>query len=1766
MTFAALTTGQPNQSTDSEADDVAEQADEAAAVVLDPMDNTSDGVARPTDRPADVLSFDWSGEEHVYEYDEEAEYYEGPASPLSPIITSGLKHGRDPAYSGDESPTESASKQFKANDEELQDSAPMDISDTIIVEPAAEAEVKTDDNNILNHSVEKADATNVSNGHSNASQPKSGDRFKQASKKQAANDDSDDSDEDRFRFRSISCNAVSRKCSCKMVPTPSNELSNSDQVSEMRSSSEHSDSDESVDSIADNKLSLVRPQRKASPRLSDATQALYRGYNSEYEAKQQYLRYDSSDDSDVDYLNPWPNNAGADPIPRPFNAYADRYAEHHGTNIPDLSTYNIFSSLYKQFILGNSTYICCTCTQNQLLFTSSASLYSYAQGEAGMQTITAAANPTPLGTFSPLDPTPDTNHNDDDDDDVSSIVSVYSPQREALRETIMDTLASGGLPAARLSNSVFTLEGVRNISFQESYGSQPLSAEIPTAEVIISGTVEMVAPSIFRLVEANHLYVSPTSYSATVSSVHPRDIVSSLVKALVSFVMKLFVTCRNLICLAMAHGNEQFREALRIQLHYWLLDSGSEIHIVTAITTPGLTNIRDTEVHVNGVGQRSVTFTQCGDLYDIGRAYIGPAPCNIFSAGRAIRHGATMKFLSDMNTIIVTTPGGMIFRFRRQGLLWICKRPTHSEDEKPRRIMPRDHNDDDDDHDDHVISNSSTIRIPHRSPTARLPASSATSSDSASTSTSSMKGNQLGLSMVTVEELKRKFNKKQLQEIELVKSVHEALNYPGKGTLLATINSGALLDMPPISTAGVHNFFEVYGKPAAEDAGDRVKFKPKLLPSLVDESLLETVRKVVLSIDLFFIGKLSFLIASFNLPFCERPCLVQQYLQNGKKPDALVTAITAIIGLLKVHRVEVTLLRCDLEPSLVAAKPHIETALGVRVEQVTENVASAERAIRSVKTGMRSRASALPFKLFGPLLVFLVAWTVSRLNLMVSPTAPQKLSPYHALTGTRPNFKHLCSTTFGTIVRCDSTSSDFPNTLASRSVEGIALLPVGNLHGDWYVYNLLTDRIIKRFIRKHDPIPTTQAVIQLINSKAANWSQELTISTFRGEVLDEVHDDADDSPPSHGRSGDDDHTVLDLEPDKSTVVPSYVEHQLNDDIVLSEDAIAGVDLHIGKFVFKRFEGFGDKYFQGQVTSYDPPYYKILYEDGDEEEMTAEEVIQYSAAPPRPIVAFTRIGTQYSFHMSLKKGLTKHQQAGEAAILKELSAIHTTGTLEAVDFNKLTPSEKSRAIRSMLFFKEKYLPNGDFDKLKARLVAGGHLQDRSVYSESQTSSPTVATEVVMMVATIAAKEQRFVMTADITSAFLRGKFDKGSSPIHMRLDKTLADVLIQVEPSYSKHQRPDGSIYCRLRRPLYGLIEAAKLWFDEITRTLLNLGFVQNAYDACCFNRTFRGKQHTVIIHVDDIFSTCIDNRANQQLVRALEAKYEKIGVQTGKVHSYIGMTFDFSQQGKVRVTQDGYVSELLASEDIKSAVKTPATDSLFDIDKESTRLSKSDSEHFHSVVAKLLYLSKRTRPDILVAINFLTSRVLVSTQQDYDKLIRVLKYLFGTQKWGIILEAEDNLLLLKIYIDASYGVHADGKSHTGLALMMGRGIIICKSVKQKINTKSSTEAELVALSDSISMAIWCRNFLEEQGYIMPPASVFQDNQSTIAMVRAGRPTSDRTRHVNIRFFFVADREQAGEIAIEYLPTKDMIADILTKPLQGELFLKLRKELLNWDEA
>ena len=274
------------------------------------------------------------------------------------------------------------------------------------------------------------------------------------------------------------------------------------------------------------------------------------------------------------------------------------------------------------------------------------------------------------------------------------------------------------------------------------------------------------------------------------------------------------------------------------------------------------------------------------------------------------------------------------------------------------------------------------------------------------------------------------------------------------------------------------------------------------------------------------------------------------------------------------------------------------------------------------------------------------------------------------------------------------------------------------------------------------------------------------------------------------------------------------------------------------------------------------------------------------------------------------------------------------------------------------------------------------------------------------------------------------------------------------------------------------------------------------------------------------------------------------------------MVLDFTEPGACTVSMPAYIEGIVAENDIAHTAATPATHDLFSIAESSPRLASDQAQKFHSCVAKLLFLCKRARPDILTAVAFLTTRVSAPTEQDQAKLSRVLGYLKGTQELGLRLSSDGALTHVRAYIDASFAVHPDMRSHTGSVITVGAGAVFVKSAKQKLNAKSSTEAELIGLSDALGQVIWTRHFLAAQGYEMEPATVFQDNMSTIHMVRNGAPTSERSRHVNIKFFFAKDRVASGEIKVEYCPTEDMLADLFTKPLQGELFRKLRALLLN----
>jgi len=347
------------------------------------------------------------------------------------------------------------------------------------------------------------------------------------------------------------------------------------------------------------------------------------------------------------------------------------------------------------------------------------------------------------------------------------------------------------------------------------------------------------------------------------------------------------------------------------------------------------------------------------------------------------------------------------------------------------------------------------------------------------------------------------------------------------------------------------------------------------------------------------------------------------------------------------------------------------------------------------------------------------------------------------------------------------------------------------------------------------------------------------------------------------------------------------------------------------------------------------------------------------------------------------------------------------------------------------------------------------------------------------------------------------------------------------------------------------------------------GFVINEYDWCVANKMINGTQCTIVWHVDDLKLSHIDPKVVDEIIASLQSEYGKISkmtVRRGKIHDYLGMTLDFSSPGSVAVSMEKYLDTMLEElpADMDGFASTPAADHLFKTRDNVDKLDKETADLFHRVTAQLLFVSQRGRPDIRTAISFLTKRVKAPDEDDYKKLLRVIKYIRKTKFLRLRIEAT-YLDQNHWFIDGAFAVHFDMKSHTGGCMTIGKGMLDGTSKGQKINTTSSTQAEVVGVHDILPDILWTRYFMEAQGYPLKPSVVHQDNQSAILLETNGRGSSSkRTRHMNIRYFFVADVQKRNEIKLQFCPTDEMIADFFTKPLGGAKFRRFRNIIMNID--
>ncbi len=298
-------------------------------------------------------------------------------------------------------------------------------------------------------------------------------------------------------------------------------------------------------------------------------------------------------------------------------------------------------------------------------------------------------------------------------------------------------------------------------------------------------------------------------------------------------------------------------------------------------------------------------------------------------------------------------------------------------------------------------------------------------------------------------------------------------------------------------------------------------------------------------------------------------------------------------------------------------------------------------------------------------------------------------------------------------------------------------------------------------------------------------------------------------------------------------------------------------------------------------------------------------------------------------------------------------------------------------------------------------------------------------------------------------------------------------------------------------------------------------------------------------------------------------------VARGKVHKYLDMTLDFATPKIVKVTMLEYVDKIIGSWDKacselndgykavsgRKRIATAAPDDLFKVDEGAVKLDQARTKAFHNIMAKGIYVTKRARPDISLSIAFLTTRVKGPDINDWHKLCHLVKYLRSTHELPLILMA-NGTGVLSWYVDASYAVHPDMRGHTGGAMTMGTGFPLGKSTKYKLNTRSSTEIEIVAVDNLIPQILWARLFMKAQGFVVSNDILYQDNNSAMLLETNGQASSSKhTRHIKIQYYYVADQVTKGDLRVVWCPMDEMIADFLTKPLQGKAYIKFQDLLM-----
>ena len=472
-------------------------------------------------------------------------------------------------------------------------------------------------------------------------------------------------------------------------------------------------------------------------------------------------------------------------------------------------------------------------------------------------------------------------------------------------------------------------------------------------------------------------------------------------------------------------------------------------------------------------------------------------------------------------------------------------------------------------------------------------------------------------------------------------------------------------------------------------------------------------------------------------------------------------------------------------------------------------------------------------------------------------------------------------------------------------------------------------------------------------------------------------------------------------------------------------------------------------------------------------------------------------------------------------------------------------EGANLISTKWVFTLKFNADGTLERFKARLVARGFTQQYGV-DYTETFAPTVRMASLRAFMAVVACEDLECRQYDIKNAFTESK---------------LQEELWMQYPQGVQRTKPGRAL--RLLRSLYGLKQSARDWNLLMKEELLKMGFNQSLADPCLFVHVER--QIRLLVYVDDLVAAAPNTADLDWFYGKLNSRFNAKNL--GNISKILGVRVTRNRSKRtIELDQELYLDKVLIkfgfAQAVHKAISTPM-DGYNDLRRASKDDKRVDATWYREVVGSLMYAMVYTRPDIAFALGRLSQYNQDPTELHAQGLKRLMRYLRSTIKNRISFGPKGNLV---VYSDADWASDkSDRKSITASIGLIGGGPVFWGSKKQTGVATATTEAEYVAMSYTAKQGQWVAQILRDLGFGGYIAKNHQtvdtrgDNQGAIALAKNPHLT-ERSKHIDISYHYVRDLQEKKRVDIRYVPTDEMAADGLSKPLPPAQFKNFMKQI------